>query len=175
MENQILKTVVTVEFAADETGIAAAALSLIANARKGAKSENEAQTNHKPEPDPEPVRSHDREPEPARSRDREPEPEPKPARSRRRGSRNAAPEPEPEPEAGKDTGPEPENDEPGRYQNDVTHDDVRELMAGVIELEDGNRSKILKQLNRIGAKSVGAIKDEDLSDFFDFLQALKNS
>lgn len=61
----------------------------------------------------------------------------------------------------------------GNRQDSVTHDDVRDLMADVIEEDDANRIKVLKQLNKIGAKSVGMIKDDDLVDFFEFLQSLK--
>ncbi len=157
MEKQILKTVLTVEFAADEMQIAANAMQLIAAARKGTL----AVTGDDPEPKDE----------------KDPEPE-KPTRSRRsRRTTDEAPatrsrrsEPEPEPEA-------EENDarpERGGRSTDVTHDDIRDLMAEVIEYDDSNRSKVLKQLTKIGAKSVGTIKDEDVADFFEFLQTLKD-
>lgn len=72
---------------------------------------------------------------------------------------------------------EPANDDARskRSTGNVTHDDIRDLMAEVIEADDDNRSKVLKQLAKIGAKSVGTIKDEDLDDFFEFLQSLKNA
>lgn len=65
--------------------------------------------------------------------------------------------------------------EPTGRSTDVTHDDVRDIMAEVIEADEDNRPKVLKQLNKIGAKSVGTIKDEDIADFFDFLHSLKDA
>lgn len=80
---------------------------------------------------------------------------------------------DPEPDENEDARPE-RGAKPGR-NTDVTHDDVRDLMAEVIEADEDNRPKVLKQLNKIGAKSVGTIKDEDLADFFGFLQSLKDA
>lgn len=73
---------------------------------------------------------------------------------------------------------EPEEDaRPARNTKatDVTHDDIRDLMVGVIEADEDVKPKILKQLSKIGAKSVGTIKDEHVADFFEFLQSLKDA
>ena len=61
-----------------------------------------------------------------------------------------------------------------RPKSNVTHDDIRDLMSEVIGYDEDNRRAALKQLAKIGAKSVGRIKDEDLDDFFEFLQSLKD-
>lgn len=82
-------------------------------------------------------------------------------------------DPEPE-DSGND--PEPEDErrpQQGNRQDEVTHDDIRDLMAEVIDADDANRAKVLKQLTKIGAKSVGTIRDEDVAEFFEFLQTLK--
>lgn len=72
-----------------------------------------------------------------------------------------------------DTPDDERRPERGNRQDNVTHDDIRDLMADVIDADETNRSKVLKQLSKIGAKSVGTIKDEDVADFFEFLQSLK--
>ena len=76
---------------------------------------------------------------------------------------------EPEPKADAD------DDARDERSSGVTHDDIRDLMAEVIDADEDNRPKVLKQLSKIGAKSVGTIKDEDVADFFGFLQSLKDA
>lgn len=104
----------------------------------------------------------------------------KPARARRsRKVADGAPErprhaeTEPDNEHEDDNNARPEPAPRAERPGSVTHDDIRDLMANVIEADEDNRPKVLKQLGKIGAKSVGTIKDEDLADFFEFLQSLK--
>ncbi len=56
-----------------------------------------------------------------------------------------------------------------------THDDIRDLMAEVIGADDANRQAVLKKLTSIGARSVGAIKEEDVEGFYRFLETLKSA
>lgn len=159
MENPILKTTITVEFAHGETAIAADVLNLIAAARAGASVSPSAG-----------VQEAKNSPEPA------PEPEPKrPSRPRSTSSRSRRSEPAPEPEHQEENQDDSRDNKPEGARNDtVTHDDIRDLMSEVIEADDENRAKVLKQLGKIGAKSVGTIKDEDLPGFYEFLQTLKD-
>ncbi|EXZ98237.1 hypothetical protein M087_4215 [Bacteroides fragilis str. S23 R14] len=159
MENPILKTTITVEFAHGETAIAADVLNLIAAARAGAPVSPSAG-----------VQEAKNSPEPA------PEPEPKrPSRPRSTSSRSRRSEPAPEPEHQEENQDDSRDNKTECTRNDtVTHDDIRDLMSEVIEADDENRAKVLKQLGKIGAKSVGTIKDEDLPGFYEFLQTLKD-
>lgn len=157
MENPILKTTITVEFAHGETAIAADVLNLIAAARAGAPVSPSAgvqEAKNSPEPAPEPKR---------------------PSRPRSTSSRSRRSEPAPEPEHQEENQDDSRDNKPEGARNDtVTHDDIRDLMSEVIEADDENRAKVLKQLGKIGAKSVGTIKDEDLPGFYEFLQTLKD-
>jgi hypothetical protein len=67
---------------------------------------------------------------------------------------------------------EPEPVYGGNRSNEITRDDIRNLLSEVIENEESNRMKVLKRLGEIGAKSVSTIKDEDIIDFFEFLKSL---
>jgi hypothetical protein len=115
----------------------------------------------------------------------EPEPE-KPKRRRKSASESSVRSHYTEPEDKTDTQllpdppvKEPEDDkllEPkNRQDDDITHDDIRELIATVLEEDENNRQKILKQLTKVGAKSIGAIKEDDLTDFYEFLHSLKKN
>lgn len=169
MEKRDLKTTVTVEFTGDETPLAIEVLNLIAAARKGANTSALAAAPAEPDDEPE---------KPARSRSTRSR---KPAdETTSRASRRSEPEPEPdddEPETGNDPDDEPEsrNERTERTERKVTHDDVRDLMMDVIAGDDENRAKVLKHLTKLGAKSVGAINEADLPEFFDFLQSLKDA
>ena len=58
-------------------------------------------------------------------------------------------------------------------KKDITHGDIRDLMGEVIEIDEDVKRAILDEMNRIGTKCVGTIKDEHLADFYDFLQSLR--
>ena len=102
-----------------------------------------------------------------------PEPE-KPTRTRRsrRSAEPAQQAPEPEPKPAEDNAPA----QGVQAQNSgITLDDVRDLLAEVIEAdEENNRPKVMKRLKDMGAKSVSSIPSEEVDGFYDFLQSLRN-
>lgn len=55
----------------------------------------------------------------------------------------------------------------------LTHDDVRDLMATVINSDPGARAAILAQLKAMNVRSVGSIASEALPELYAFLQTLQ--
>lgn len=162
MENT-LKTTITIEFAASEVQTAAEILAHVAAARKIA-----GYTERCPSA---PA---------AQADDAEPAPE-RPTRGRKPRAAKAVEstvEPEIEPQPVDDPGDLPSDDTeptPAENKSGVTHDDIREVMVGVIDADDSNRERVLAKLKAVGAKSVGTIPDDELGGFYEFLVGLKNA
>lgn len=68
---------------------------------------------------------------------------------------------------------DPDEEKPNKKRGALTHDDVRDLMAEVIESDETLKGKIAKELKAFNARSVGTLAEDDLPEFFDFLKGLK--